>query len=70
MLYSKEIEIAEKRKEINAKLVEKIKRKKPSNLDKTFVTASVVELMLGSNMLLNTPFKSDIIVKKVLQEWV
>jgi Fe-S-cluster containining protein len=36
MLYSKELEIAEKRKEINAKLVEKIKRKKPSNLDKTF----------------------------------
>ncbi len=36
MLYSKDLEIAEKRKEINTKLVEKLKRKKPSNLDHTF----------------------------------
>jgi uncharacterized protein len=36
MLYSKDLEIAQKRKETNTKLVEKLKRKKPSNLDQTF----------------------------------
>jgi Fe-S-cluster containining protein len=33
MIYSKDIEDAEKRKEINTKMVERLKRKKPAHLD-------------------------------------
>lgn len=39
MIYSKDLENAEKRKELNAKLVEKLKRKKPANLDQVFQAA-------------------------------
>lgn len=36
MIYLKDLENAEKRKEVNAKLVDRLKRKKPTNLDQTF----------------------------------
>lgn len=36
MIYAKDLENAEKRKEINAKLVGQLKRKKPANLDQIF----------------------------------
>ena len=36
MLYANDLNNAEKRKEINSKLVEKLKRKKPASLDQTF----------------------------------